>query len=557
MKWWINLKIGARLMIAFAIVIIALAGMGIYNMIEAENTDDHARIMSQLNVPLLRSNQLQTFHRASIEIAARDILLARDPADLNRAVPIFLNAVKKLDEEIDHSIVLLDELSKTDSPTMALAVEQSREHIKIVDEAYGQFKPVLDRFGELASVGRVEDAGAVLIKERAGFDGVIQELSVYSNYLGDRMSERSTQIARLTDNIFYMSLFLTIVLVIVIVLINLFTTAGITRPLKKIVAVANSIAKGDLSQKLDISEFGEKSETGMLAIAFNQMTGAFRQLYSEFSDGIHKLSAASENLVVAAEQVRSSSDTQADASGVTATGMEEMTSSIASIVDATEETKASTSEVVQSIDDGNTRLRELIVNVQRVDTSNKDIAETVNIFIEKTMKIAEMTQEVRDIADQTNLLALNAAIEAARAGEHGRGFAVVADEVRKLAEKSSLSAHEIDQVTEEVSLQSKVVTEEIEIGSEALKKGLQECGQVSEAFDNVSRLIRITNAGVENVVLSVTEQKQACAQVSENVERIATMSENNNRAAQETASISRNLKALSEELTHSLSKFHL
>ena len=183
------------------------------------------------------------------------------------------------------------------------------------------------------------------------------------------------------------------------------------------------------------------------------------------------------------------------------------------------------------------------------------MADSINEFVRNTEAINKMTQEVKDIAEQTNLLALNAAIEAARAGEQGRGFAVVADEVRKLAEKSSRSASEIDAITENLSAQSVSVRKSIEDGLGHLASSQSSVSSVADILQSANGSVTEVGQGLNAIAGATDEQRRVSNEVAQSIEAIAGMAQDNNVAVEKTADAAQSLEKLADSLQGTVSRF--
>ncbi|HQT26731.1 MAG TPA: methyl-accepting chemotaxis protein, partial [Burkholderiales bacterium] len=266
-------------------------------------------------------------------------------------------------------------------------------------------------------------------------------------------------------------------------------------------------------------------------------------------------SSAATQLSASAAKVAEGTKEQSDAASATAAAVQQITVAIASVSDSSDEVKNLSHQGLSHTSQGSAALSDMLEEISRVRTAVDEIANQVNEFVKSTNAITHMTRQVKDIADQTNLLALNAAIEAARAGEQGRGFAVVADEVRKLAEKSSQSASEIDSVTQSLGDQSLRVEKSINDGLQSLAASEEFMGKVTEVLSQASQSVAHANSGVEGIANSVHEQKIASNDISQNVEKIAQMTEENSEAIQETSKAAHRLEQLAASLQSAVERF--
>ncbi len=311
-------------------------------------------------------------------------------------------------------------------------------------------------------------------------------------------------------------------------------------------------ADGDLNARVKVHG---KDEIGEMASAFNRLIEGFSGIIRQVSSSAETVSATAGSLSATSTQIEHGSEVQSEAAASTAAAVEEITVSINSVAGNTEDVRKLSERSLQQTRLGNQNVAGMVSEIGRVQEAVRLIASSVAEFVESTRAIAGMTQQVKDIADQTNLLALNAAIEAARAGEQGRGFAVVADEVRKLAEKSAQSAGEIDRVTSSLNHKSTDVEEAVSQGLQSLQATQEQVERVSQVLTEAGALVEQSSAGVSDIASSVKEQSMASNEIARNVENIAQMSEENHAAVESNAEQIARLEELAQELQNAVKRF--
>ncbi|MBK7898721.1 MAG: methyl-accepting chemotaxis protein [Azonexus sp.] len=345
-----------------------------------------------------------------------------------------------------------------------------------------------------------------------------------------------------------------IVIGVLLVIIFLLTRHFVTTPLESLRRGLEDIARGegDLTRRLPVRG---QDEVGQAAAVFNEMMENFSGLVRQVRDAAQQVSARVASLSENADRVAQSSHLQDQKSGAAAAAVEQLVESISAIAGNAGHVQQQSQESLARAQEGGRNLKVLLGEMDVVEKAVRQMADSVGEFVRNTEAITHMTREVKDIAEQTNLLALNAAIEAARAGEQGRGFAVVADEVRKLAEKSSRAAGEIDAITATIGQQSVAVRRTIEEGLEHLESSQSAVDSVANVLEATNGSVTEVGRGLDAIAGATDHQRRVSGEVVSGIDSIAGMARDNSGAVEKTAGAAHDLRRLADGLQNLVGRF--
>jgi methyl-accepting chemotaxis protein len=330
---------------------------------------------------------------------------------------------------------------------------------------------------------------------------------------------------------------------------------AIAAPLRQATAVAVQIATGNLRVNVPASQ--GRDEVGQLLRALGDMVEAWRTLAAETSRGVATLSgAAGEILASTAQGAASSAETAAAVSETTATVEEvKQTSMLAS--EKSRAVSESAQEAARIASDGRRALDDSMQGMQTIQEKMEAIATTVVRLSERSHAIGEITSSVAGLAEQSNLLAVNAAIEAAKAGEHGKGFAVVAQEVKSLAEQSRQATRQVREILGDIQKSVGAAVMITEQGAKTVAQGVEQASQARQAIRELADNIADAAQAAVQIAVSSQQQQAGMDQVALAMENIQQASAENAAGSRQAEASARNLHALGQSLRQIVDRFQL
>jgi methyl-accepting chemotaxis protein len=344
------------------------------------------------------------------------------------------------------------------------------------------------------------------------------------------------------------------VAVVLSLCVAMVVSRAITVPIRQTEAFIGEIAGGDLTRTLEVRS---RDEIGNMCRNLNAFVRKLHGTMVAVAQNTTMVATASSQVQATSEGLASGAGSVADQAGTAATAGEEMAATSMEIAQNCSMAADGAKQASDSATTGAAVVQSTVDVMGRIAGRVKDSARTVASLGARGDQIGEIVGTIEDIADQTNLLALNAAIEAARAGEQGRGFAVVADEVRALAERTTKATREIAGMIKAIQGETKGAVASMEEGVREVELGTAEAGRSGEALSDILAQINAVTAQVNQIALAAGQQTATTSEISGTMQEITTVIQQTARGAEESAGAARQLNHLAEELQRLVGQFRL
>jgi methyl-accepting chemotaxis protein len=434
----------------------------------------------------------------------------------------------------------------------------SAESLALYDEKAQSpsFQKALEMRGAVLSKGM---AGGFSIAPEAWFTVATDKINTMKeveDHLSKEILATAGTLATQAKSSLVASIVFTIVAAFVTLALGFVIMLGITKPLSRMLHMLKDIAEGegDLTRRL---KEDRRDELGEVSVWFNRFVDNVHGIVSQLASNTMQVSSSCAQLNRTAEQIATAAEEVASQSGTVATASEEMSATSNEISGSCAQAAASSNRASDTAKGGADVVQQTLLGMQNIAARVQESARTVASLGERSDQIGAIVGTIEDIADQTNLLALNAAIEAARAGEQGRGFAVVADEVRALAERTTRATREIGEMIKAIQSETGGAVSSMKLGVDEVEKGMESSRKSGEALHNILGAINDVTAQIHQIATAAEEQTAVTGEISSNIHQINDVVSETAKGAHETANAAAHLSTLALDLQRIVGRFRL
>ncbi|SIR59927.1 methyl-accepting chemotaxis protein [Pseudomonas sp. A214] len=445
--------------------------------------------------------------------------------------------------------------------------ENERKAVAQLDAALASLQPLNAYFASTRQ-GELRQLEAALTQYRSSVQAFTQAIAE-AVQARKEMTDQGTTIVSLSEQLYQiqldrrdaesaqartLQLVSTLLALLVGIIAAVIITRQITRPLRETLAVVDRIASGDLSHNLIVTR---RDELGVLQQGIARMGVTLRDLISGIRDGVAQIASAAEQLSAITEQTSAGVNSQKVETDQVATAMHEMTATVQEVARNAEEASQAAAAADGEARAGDQVVNEAIAQIERLASEVERSTDAMTVLQQESDKIGSVMDVIKAVAEQTNLLALNAAIEAARAGEAGRGFAVVADEVRGLAQRTQKSTEEIEGLVAGLQNGTLQVAAVMNNSRSLTDSSVALTRKAGVSLENITRTVSNIQSMNQQIAAAAEEQSAVAEEISRSIINVRDVSEQTAAASEETAASSVELARLGNQLQMMVSHFRV
>lgn len=568
-----KMTIRTKMLLGFLSVVLLLAVVSVFALNQIQGMSSKSEEIDKAWMPAVTLLGIMNGDVSDVERLALTIIVEKDPTE-----------VKKYKDSLDQLLAKIETEREQMNTLVYSSNDEESEIAKLFKEFENKYDEYLTKMPAFVQEGvndNYDEASRLHTEAYPLWYTANDNISKLINIANEGATGASGTSLDLSEQSYVTIITLTIIAIVIALGIAIFMSIMISRPVQKISQAAMQIADGDLTGEAIVLR--NKDELGGLANSFNMMTANLRAMIEAVGTTSEQVAASSEELQASAEQntkaVEQISETVEELSTGTSEqvgmvqrssqAMNEMALGTGQIAELAQSVSESAVDAANQSAEGNIILQEAVQQMNSVQESITSLSELMAGLGERSAQIGTITAVINGIAGQTNLLALNAAIEAARAGEHGRGFAVVADEVRKLAEESSASAQQITELVQLIQEDTRHAVEAVKANGVETQSGMEivtNAGfvfkEILNAVNKVAGEIQEVSAGAEEIAASSDEVVKFMEQISTISEaasggthNVSAATEEQLASMEEIAASAASLSQMAEQLQEQVNRF--
>ncbi|SFM13771.1 methyl-accepting chemotaxis protein [Marinobacter zhejiangensis] len=539
MKWYSRSILNRILTIIVAVNLLFAIIAGIYVVNSLKAKDSYDELASVEMVAALETQDVLIDFKTQVQEWKNVLIRGADPAQLDK----YWNRFQQRESDIQTELgTLIPQV--TSANAQALLTQFQRAHLSM-GQAYRQGYQAFINAGMDAHVG--DQAVSGIDREPAKLiDEAVQVIH------DEALSHAESLASQVTSSTWQIGTALLLAIILGTAACLLVLMRAIIRPTQTIIGQLDKLGNGNLSDPVTLDR---EDELGQLANAARRLHDFLSTTSAQMTTTARQLNDTRDTISTNADQVSIESEQAHLRIDQIATAMNEMSATAQDVATHAAAVASQVQETSAQTNDADTQINGAMDSMTRLAEQIRTSTETVNQLAGDGRRVSDVMKVIREIADQTNLLALNAAIEAARAGEAGRGFAVVADEVRNLAAKTQDATVEIDRIIDAIASGSRDATEYMQASEIVTQETAEAVAAVRASLNDINQRMASVNDATTQVATAAEEQTSVSEDISRNVTEVAEISENMNRAAKENLSTLPELERMASEAEAIASRF--
>ncbi|KPB93541.1 methyl-accepting chemotaxis protein [Pseudomonas syringae] len=537
-----NMNIAPRAFLGFAIIGTLMLILGVFALSQMNKIRGATEDLANGNVPSIKS--LDRFAEVSIRLRVLSyrLLVNRDPETQQKTIDLLAMRNKQI---TDAQAIYEKLISDPDERNLY------GQYVQLL----GQYRQLEERLKALTRANKIEELQSLLNNELlSNSDQMNVVLGKLVEINTAQLNQVKKDASREYDSAFNMVIGLLIAATLLTIVFAWMLIKSITTPIATALHAAETIAKGNLTQPIQIDG---SDEAGRLLLAMKTMQDKLRDTLQGISGSATQLASAAEELNAVTDESARGLVQQNNEIEQAATAVNEMTSAVEEVARNAVSTSQASRNAATSAGDGRDLVQETVSAIERMSGDVKGTAELIINLATESRDIGKVLDVIRGLADQTNLLALNAAIEAARAGEAGRGFAVVADEVRALAHRTQQSTSEIERMIGSIQSGTEQAVSSMRNSTERAESTLNIAKGAGMALNTINVAVEEINERNMVIASAAEEQAQVAREVDRNLVNIRDLSAQSTTGANQTSAASTELSRLAVDLNSMVSRFAL